>query len=299
MLQKTPSTKTGGSFAVTPISSIRSLSIVILGLLLTVGSSVPNSLAVRDLKVLTRQRWLEVRQVQGSVAYQGPRFHRSARPGDRLLAVSQGITTGKRSSATLALDTHIGSVNLSENTSVQVKSLLIRPGGGRVTILSITRGQARLRVRPFNNRGSRLEIHTPSGVAGVRGTVFGVSVDSEGKTGIYTLMGTVEALAQEQSVLVKEGQAAIIPLGQPPTAPEFKPENQQLDVQSISRISTNKVRLTAKVDPLNVVLINDELLETDLEGKLDAIVPLPVTRQLRVVVRTPLGKEHIYVQMVP
>ena len=287
------------SFSVTPSFSTRSLSIVILGLLLTVGSLIPDPLIARDLRVLTRQRWLEVRQIRGSVTFQGPQVRRPARIGDRLLAVRQGITTGKRSSVTLAIDTHIGTVNLSENTSVQVKSLAVRPGGGRVTILSISQGQARLRVRPFNNRGSRLEIHTPSGVAGVRGTVFGVSVDSEGKTGIYTLMGAVEAQAQQKSVLVEGGEAAIIPPGEPPTAPESKPESPQLDVQSVSRVGTNKARLTAKVDPLNVVLVNDELLETDLEGKLDAVVPLPVTRQLRVVVRTPLGKEHVYVQVVP
>lgn len=296
VLQKTTKNH---SFSVAPILSLRSLSVVILGLLLSVGSLIPDPLIARDLRVLSRQRWLEVRQLRGSVTFQGPRVRRSARIGDRLLAVRQGITTGKRSSATLAIDTHIGTVNLSENTSIQVKSLSVHPSGGRVTILSIARGQARLRVRPFNNHGSKLEIHTPSGVAGVRGTVFGVSVDSEGKTGIYTLMGAVEAQAQQKSVLIKGGEAAIIQPEEPPTVPESKPENQQFDVQSVSRIGTNKARLTAKVDPLNIVLINDELLETDREGKLDAVVPLPVTRQLRVVVRTPLGKEHVYVQVVP
>jgi hypothetical protein len=44
-----------------------------------------------------------------------------------------------------------------------------------------------------------LEISSPSGVAGVRGTVFGVAVDPKGKTGISTLEGAVATTAKGQT----------------------------------------------------------------------------------------------------
>ncbi len=121
-------------------------------------------------------RWLSVTQANGNVELVPGGSVRPAQKGNRLSQVGDQLITGRNSSAQLAVDLGIASISVAERTQLQIQTLSITQSGGYVTQLLVHRGQARLRVRPFTNPNSELEIYTPAGVGGVRGTDFGVSV---------------------------------------------------------------------------------------------------------------------------
>lgn len=141
---------------------------------------------------LVGDRWIAITSLTGDVditPYQGRR--RQARRGDRLEQVGDTVTTGANSSARLDVDQAAGYISMAENSQLQVQTLSITRNGGRITRLQVSRGQVRTRVRAFTNPESELEIYTPAGVSGVRGTDFGVSVQPTGAMGIATLAGSV------------------------------------------------------------------------------------------------------------
>lgn len=150
----------------------------------------PQALAQNNLQ-LRVNRYLEVRSVVGNVTYENKQASQPANIGRKLENIGDSISTGKNSRTILALDTGIAFVEVAENTKLQIKKLQTTSNNGKVTELLVTGGQVRLKVRPLNNRDSRLEINTPAGITGVRGTEFGVSVQPSGKTGVATLKGKV------------------------------------------------------------------------------------------------------------
>ena len=239
---------------------------------------------------LPSSRWVQVTQIRGSVIYEG----RAARVGDRLTAPGQQISTGKDSSAVLAVDSGIATVNVAENTTVQVRNLSLVSNGGRVTILSVPRGQARVQARRLTNSNSRLEISTPTGVAGVRGTEFGVGVGPKGKTGISTLEGAVATTAAGRTVTVNGGYSSLVFPGSPPSSPQITKENLKYELIDLSPVGRDKIRCVCNVDPLNLVYLNDLPLEINQNGRIDAIVPKAANSDYRLVVRSPLGKQESY-----
>jgi cytochrome c-type biogenesis protein CcmH/NrfG len=243
-------------------------------------------------------RWLELRQIQSQVTYQPiQKSPRSAKLGDRLQTVGDRITTAKQSSATLFFDDGIGSVRAIEDTILQVKRLQVGNNGGRITVLSVPRGIARLQVRRFNNPNSQLQIETPAGVAGVRGTTFGVSVTPDGKTVIATEEGSVTATAQGETVTVNPGYYSVIVPGKAPSIPVLVAPDKLcacLQVLRLDEVDTNQARIVAQVEPYNTVFIEGEAVSTTADGKLDQLVAIPDSRRLAVVVRTPLGEDKTF-----
>ena len=260
----------------------RLVALLFLGILLTFA--IP--LLARDIQ-LPASRFVEVRQIRGTVTYQG----RPARVGDRLTRSGQQISTGRQSSAVLAVDSGIARINVAELTTVQVQGLSIA-NGGRITRLSVPRGQARIQARPLTNPNSRLEISSPAGVTGVRGTEFGVGVGPGGKTGVSTLEGAVATSAKGRTVTVNGGYSSLVFPGDPPTPPKLTQENLKYELISLSAIDRNRVRLICTVDPLNLVFLNDQPLEMDKTGKIDTVLPMPANSDYRLVIRTPLGNQE-------
>ncbi len=246
-------------------------------------------LLAREIQ-LPGSRWVEVRQIRGTVTYQG----RPAKVGDRLTTAGQQISTGKQSSALLAVDTGIATISLAELSTVQVKGLSVAVGGGRVTLLSVPAGLARVSARRMTNPNSRLEINSPAGVVGVRGTEFAVGVGPEGKAATALFEGTVDASAQGRTVKIEKGYASVTFPGNPPAPPKAFKENLRYELISLSLISQNKVRCICKVDPLNLVYLNDQPLKMDKTGKIDEVVPRPANSDYWLVVRSPLGNEDSY-----
>lgn len=257
----------------------------------------------QTLRVPGQNRWLEVQQIRGSVTYVAGGQRRPARVGDRLQQPSHGVTTAGRSSTTLTLDTSIGVVQVAENTNLRVREISTLQNGGRVTLLTVDRGQARLQVRRFNNPDSRLEIQTPSGVAAVRGTDFGISVDPEGKTGVATETGSVAVSAEGVEVMVNSGFGSSIEPGEPPTPPRPIDRVLFLELDRLQRTS-GRLRIRGHVDPLNTVLFEGQLLDTNQDGEFSTVVSVrsneyASNRLLTLTVRNPLGDERNHFIDVP
>lgn len=248
----------------------------------------------QDLQLPNNQRWLEVQQLSGTVNYRQGETFRSARVGDRLQQVGHGIVTALQSTSVLDLDTDIGNVRVAENTSLRVKTLTVIADGGRVTALTVDRGQARLQVRRFTHPSSSLEVETPAGVAAVRGTIFGVSVDDIGKTGVATLVGQVDASAQGETVTVNPGFVTVIVPGEPPTPPRPLDRVLQFRPRNIQRTSGGII-LSGQADPANLVVVNGQTVETSANGRFSTFVSAsPLNRLVEVVVRNPVGDERTH-----
>lgn len=248
----------------------------------------------QELQVPPGQRWLEVRQTAGTVQYRRGEALRPARVGDRLQQVGHGIDTALMSTSVLELDTQIGAVRVAENTRLLVKTLTVLSDGGRVTALRVDRGQARLQIRRFTHPNSELEIETPAGVAAVRGTIFGVTVDEVGKTGVATLSGSVEASAQGETVIVNPGFATTIIPGEPPTEPQPIDRVLQLRTRTIRRTSGGII-LSGQADPANLVQVNGQDIATRSNGQFSTFIPSsPLEPYVRVTVRNPVGDERTH-----
>jgi hypothetical protein len=271
---------------------------VILGffsLFIHLASAHGQSLTVRG------DRWLSVVEASGNVdliPYEGER--RRARRGDRLTRVGDMLVTGDNASARLEVDQRAGFVTMAENSQLQIQTLSITSSGGRITELAVSRGQVRLRVRPLTNPGSRLEIHTPAGVSGVRGTDFGLTIQPDGQTGVATLEGSVIASAQGQSVIVSDNLQSTIRPGEPPTPPEPLRDDPTLYIEVLSAAPG---RVTARVagytDTVNLFELNGESQTLDRAGRFDLEVPIPSDGPILARVITPLGTEQKYELAVP
>jgi hypothetical protein len=259
------------------------------------------ALAQRPLQVRS-DRWLEIAQVRGAVSYYRGSATTTAQVGMRLRTIGEGIQTAKQSRAALKVDTGIGTLEITENTDVRVQRLQQLPDGGHVTYLVVNRGQVRLQVRRFTNSSSELRIQTPAGWSGVRGTEFGVTVHPDGKTGLATNSGRIEAWAQNTRVSIPGGFQSLIVPGQPPEPP--KPIPRQLDANlRLQRLipvdGGQNVEISGQVNPTNLLAIADQPRVVGRDGSFKVVLPLPADRRISAVVTNPLGTQQRYELAVP
>lgn len=227
------------------------------------------------------------------MTYEYQRHQRPAQVGLRLQSVGECLKTAPTAKAVLAMDTGIGVVNVSENTKLCIKTLTTLANGGRVTHLQLVQGQINLKVRPFSNPKSRLEIHSPVGITGVRGTEFGVSVQPNGQTGVATLSGRVSAAAQQTSVLVGANlQTLIIPY-EPPLPPQPLNNHPGLQLDLVMPMD-RQVQVKGRIDPTHILLVRGELQAISRSGTFDLIVPMIREIPLTFTVITPLGNQKVY-----
>jgi len=241
-------------------------------------------------------RGLQIRSLTGQVSRIQGVGSRLARVGDFLTAVGEGVVTQKSSGAVLFVDTGIGVVDVSESTNLVIQELAFAPDNGRITRLFVSQGQARLRVRRFTHRGSKIEIRTPVSLSGVRGTEFGVAVQPNGKTGLAVLDGQVESAAQGRSLAVNQGFQNFTMPGEPPSQPVPLRDDTRLgySFQRVIQGGIRKVRLAGQVDPVNAVFVNQVPQVTDRTGRFITDLELFPPPLFQVRVRTPLGKEQQY-----
>ncbi len=244
------------------------------------------------------KRWIEVRSTSGTVTYLYSGNRSKAQVGLRLDREGEGIATGPRSSATLALDNGIGTLQVSENSQFTIQEMQARQGGYQ-TQLNVTRGQVRLKLRSFNNPNSRLEIFSPAGVTGVRGTDFGVSILPSGKTGIATLRGKVAAQAQGKTVDIDRGFQSSVTPGRAPLPPTPLRDNPNLDIHVLGEESNGNIRIVGQTDDINVITIGETVIEPNETGLVDMLVPVGPDRSVVLTVTTPLGKQKNYRLVVP
>lgn len=271
--------------------------LILLLLVLVVFSWTGRSLA--QLGSVRVDRWLEVRNLTGNVSYRHGQTARAARLQDRLSAVGDAIITGRNSTANLAIDTGLGYVQIAESTTVQIQQISRATDGGRITRLRVTGGQARLQIRRLTHRGSTVEVETPAGISGVRGTVFGVGVQPDGKTGVATLEGRVVTAAQGEEVSISAGLQSLVVPGLPPSPPVPLREDPRLDLRLLTAVDAGTIRILGQIDPVNLLLINQEPQIVDLTGAFDLQVPSLGDRHVAVTVITPLGTRREYQLTVP
>ena len=209
-------------------------------------------------------RWLQIQRISGDVTTLAGR-RKNAQVGDRLSAAGHGLITSNRSSAHLAVDDGIGTIAVAQNTRLSIRQLSILSDGSKITVIDVPQGQARLQVRRFTHPNSRLELHTPSGVAAVRGTEFGVSVDDEGQTNVATLEGRVEAIAQNVAVPVDAGMVSIIHPGEPPAPAQSL--DRKLDIQwQLYEWREDHFYMAGRIDAANTLLAMGEELSVSRTG---------------------------------
>ncbi|PSR18023.1 iron dicitrate transport regulator FecR [filamentous cyanobacterium CCP3] len=242
------------------------------------------------------ERGLSVRQRQGEVMVLRPSGSAPAAVGDRLDAIGDGLRTGTRSAAVLEVDTDVGFLDVSERTELRIRTLEMAADGGRITHLSVPRGQVRTRLRRFTNQGSQFEIETPAGISGVRGTEFGVSVQEDGKTGIATLTGAVDTMAVGETVAVPAGFQNLIWPGEPPTQPVPLRNDPGLEYERrvIFDNNTRYVTLTGRVDPVNTVFVDGAPQTVDRQGEFRLTRLATARLRVEVVVITPLGRQETH-----
>lgn len=265
---------------------------VMVGLVSTLHASAADPLRVNI------NRWLEVRRPVGQVIYSRGNTVKPATNGMKLQAIGDTITTKQGSSVVLGIDIATGLIKVSENTTVTIQKLTTGNKGQRITELEVKSGQVSLQIRPLTHDTSRVEIKTPAGVAGVRGTEFGVSVQDDGKMGVGTKKGAVATSAQGQTQLVKAGFQNLTIPGEPPSVPVPLREDTSLNVSQLLA-NGGQVRIIGKIDPVNLLMINQQRQIIDASGTLDITVPLPSNRRVEAVVITPLGKQQLYQLAVP
>lgn len=244
------------------------------------------------------KRWIDVQSVSGNVTLLNRNGRESARVGQRLQSIGDGIVTGARSSATLNLDSGIGTLQVSENSQFTIQEIQNNDGGAQ-TKLNVSRGQVRLKLRTFTNPSSRLEIFTPAGVTGVRGTDFGVNILPSGKTGVATLQGKVAVAAQGKTVEIDRGFQSSVTPGNAPLPPVPLRDNASLDVQVLDQETNSQVHLVAQTDDINIISIGKLVIEPNAKGILDIRIPMGINRSIEVRVTTPLGKKRNYQILVP
>ena len=248
------------------------------------------------------ERYLEIAEIQGTVTVETGALKqqgRAAKVGDRLRAPGEGVATGSNSSAKLRADSGIGTIDVAENSNLQVKSLRTLRNGAKTTDLATNRGRNRVRVRSFRNPASRFTIQTPTGIAGVRGTDFTVIVAPSGETRVFTASGEVEVTAQFQTRRLTDGSYTVIAPGKPPTEAGSFSSSLLVSLQLLPAPDEGKVRLKGKVNPINSVFLDNQAIDLSPTGEFELIATIAPSRRLTLVVRTPLGDEQVYELVIP
>ena len=216
--------------------------------------------------------------------------------GDLLQSASDEISTGENSSAVLSVDTGVGVIYVSDNTTIQIRSLSIASNNGRVTNLFIPRGKARLQVRKFTNRGSQLNIQTPAGISGVRGTKYIVEAKPNGNMLITTFEGNVASTARNQTKMVKGGFQNLTVVGEPPSTPVPISNDASLKyvIDRQASGSGRSIIFSGYTNPFNTVRVDGLEQSLDRSGKFSLQFSAPSNLKVKVTVETSTGKIQIY-----
>jgi DUF4097 and DUF4098 domain-containing protein YvlB len=253
--------------------------------------------AQKDIQIRIDQ-WLKVEEVTGNVTYRN--FYnydnRPARVGDLLQITSDEISTGANSSAILTVDTAVGSIYVGENTTIQIRSFHIAADNGRITNLFVPRGKVRLQIRKFTHRGSQINIQTPAGISGVRGTEYIAIVKPNGNMLITTIEGSVATTAQNQIEIVNGGFQNITVVGEPPSTPRPFTDDASLSYIIDRQVSglNRSIVVSGYTSPSNTVKVDE--LEQSLDGNGEFSLKFPATSNLKVkvTVETPTGTIQVY-----
>jgi hypothetical protein len=232
-------------------------------------------------------RWLRVQASTGDVTMAPPQ--RKAMLGDRLSKIGDRLITGKDSSAELWIDDGIGRLEVGESTELQILRLEQLPNGAKRTHITITGGTVKLKLRKLNNPGSNVQIFTPAGTAAVRGTIFGVSLNHRGISGVAVQQGVVIVTGVNQKLPVRVGFGRVLVPGQPPSKLRAIPGKARIFDIHYQHGGSNQVLLRANTDPGNLVQVADQPIDIDEQGNFQTLVSDVQEHLISVQITTPLN----------
>lgn len=121
-------------------------------------------------------------------------------------------------------------LKLGPNTQLDILRLDYEQDSKKeVSIFKLLIGKIWATVEKILSQGERVEIQTPTAIAGVRGTEWIQEVLEDGTTKIWTLKGVVLFSAQDRTIEVKEGFQSSVKPGQPPEEPSEIKEIEKFD----------------------------------------------------------------------
>jgi len=134
------------------------------------------------------------------------------------VAIGDLITTGEEARARILFkDDSI--LTLARNTKLEIKEYLIEKDK-RYSIISLHAGKLRTEVTKFLTPESKFEVHTPTAIAGARGSDWLSVVESNPGTTIYCLQGSISVFNPEfptQILTLTAGQYAVVEANMAPT----------------------------------------------------------------------------------
>jgi hypothetical protein len=132
------------------------------------------------------------------------------------LEVGDTMKTGNNSSAEITFFDG-STMEMEAGTEIEILSLDLACDTGVTTITLMQMiGDTISRVEKILDPASSYEVETPTGVAGVRGSVMVVSVGEDGTTWVTNREGNIYANAHGEEVDVPVDQTCIITPGEPP-----------------------------------------------------------------------------------
>jgi len=127
-------------------------------------------------------------------------------------------------------------ISLGPITTLRIDEHLFKPAESyRDSKFKLFLGKARVQVRGFFSKDSKYEVHTPTAVAGVKGTRFTVWVKSPTMTTIGVTQGQVSvrnvspAIVGEQ--ILTRNLATDVPISKPPQTPKHMDKQQINNLQ--------------------------------------------------------------------
>jgi len=149
--------------------------------------------------------------------------------------VKDTIRTGENSRARIFFFDD-STISLGPITTLMIDEHLFKPAESyRDSKFKLFLGKARVQVRGFFSKGSKYEVHTPTAVAGVKGTRFTVWVKSPTMTTIGVTQGQVAvrnvspAIVGEQ--ILTRNLATDVPINKPPQTPKHMDKQQINNLQ--------------------------------------------------------------------
>jgi hypothetical protein len=134
------------------------------------------------------------------------------------VAIGDLITTGEEARARILFkDDSI--LTLAHNTKLEIKEYLIEKDK-RNSIISLQAGKLRTEVTKLLTPESKFEVHTPTAIAGARGSDWLSVVENNPGTTIYCLQGPISVVNPEfpaQILTLTAGQYAVVEAGMAPT----------------------------------------------------------------------------------
>lgn len=109
-----------------------------------------------------------------------------------------------------------------------------------VSIFKLLIGKIWATVERLLSQGEKVEVQTPTAIAGVRGTEWIQEVLEDGTTKIWALKGVVLFTSKDKTVEVKEGFQSIVRPGEPPEEPSVIKEIEKFDEETLEEKKEEK-----------------------------------------------------------